>query len=304
MIAQQPGPVPTQQREVALGERQLSISISTFSLFPLPLRVALPLIRRAGLDGVELMAPTLAQPGHLRSMAEEVRHSGLSVQSVHQPLFGLGPLTPLAHRANTAVELAIAVGAPRVVLHSPAVPHWHHPEAVRWLEALGCLQERAASAGIVIGIENMDRNPTLAPPAVLGEVSALAEFAAERDLGITLDTCHAMRTGITGPSLLESYEIVRPRLVNVHLSDWRDIGAGERCYLLRTVRANHRLPGQGQAPLAAFLQRLASDAYAGPVTLELNPWALRPLSERLCLRILERAVTYIRRAEGQAELQA
>jgi sugar phosphate isomerase/epimerase len=146
----------------------------------------------------------------------------------------------------------------------------------------------------------VDRNPTLDPPVVLGKMDALARFAAARGLGITLDTCHAMRTGARGPDLLQSYHLVRPHLVNVHLSDWRDIGSGERRLLQRSLTANHLLPGHGQAPLQNLLQRLAADGYDGPVTLEVNPWLLRPWSPAACRRALMHAVAYIRQAEDTA----
>lgn len=281
-----------------MGPARLRVSISTFSFFPLPLRLALPLIREAGLDGAELVAPPRMGERSAARLAALARRHALPILSVHQTL--LGPFLSLPRRAAEAVELAVALGAPRVVLHSPHAPHWGDPAAARWLEALVRLQERAQQAGIVISIENVDRNPALDPPVVLGEMDALARFAAAHDLGITLDTCHAMRTGARGPNLLESYRLVRPHLVNVHLSDWRDIGRGERRLIQRSLCASHLLPGHGQAPLRLLLQRLAADGYAGPVTLEVNPWAMRPWSAAQCRRVLGQAVAYIRQAEDAA----
>jgi sugar phosphate isomerase/epimerase len=281
-----------------LTEHRLLTSISTFSLYPLPLRAALPLIRRAGFDGVELVAPPVVHARIAARLAELVRRHGLAVLSVHQTLFGYGPLLPLERRARDAVALALAVGAPRIVLHSPHVRAWAQPAGERWLETLAQLQKQAAAAGACISIENVDWNPRLDKPVVLGEMHALAGFAARRGLGVTLDTCHAMRSHA---DLLESYKALGPQMVNVHLSDWRDIGAGERRLVQRSLMANHLLPGQGQAPLAALLRRLAADGYAGPVTLEVNPWALRPWSPAQCLGRLEQAVAYIRQAgQGSA----
>ncbi len=280
-----------------LAEHPLRISISTFSLFPLPVPAVMPLLRAAGLDGVELVAPPVVSRPAAERLAARIRSHGLEILSVHQTLLGAGPIVPLWRRAEDAVQLALAVGAPRVVLHAPHRPDRSGSASAHWLETLLRLQALAAKAGLTLSIENADRNPALDPPEVLGEMAALAEFAAAHGLGVTLDTCHAMRNGV---DLLVGYELLRPRLVNVHLSDWRAIGAGERSLIRRSLMANHRLPGEGQAPLAPLLQRLAADGYAGPVTLEVNPWALQPWASDRCLRILQRAVAYIRQAEQGA----
>lgn len=277
---------------------RLMISISSFSLYPLPLRASLPLIAAAGLDGIELMAPPVVRSNTAQHLAKLVRAHGVKILTVHQTLFGYGPLLPLVRRATDAVELAASLDAPCVVVHSPHVPDWSHPEAARWLDMMQPLQAQADAAGCVISVENVDRNPTEDTPIVLGAMEDLSDFAAQRGLGITLDTCHAMRNG---GDLLAGYETLRRQMVNVHLSDRRSIGAGERFFLARTLLANHRLPGQGQAPLTPFLARLAADAYAGPVTIEVNPWLLRTWSRDRCRRILEQVVAYIRQAEARAE---
>jgi sugar phosphate isomerase/epimerase len=284
-------------RATATGHR-LVVSVSTFSLYPLPLRASLPLIASAGLDGVELMAPPVVRADTASRVARLVRAHGLAILSVHQTLFSYGPLLPLARRAADAIELAQSLGAPCVVVHSPHVPDWSHPEAAGWLDTIQRLQTQAADTGCVISVENVDRNPADDSPIVLEAMQDLAAFAVERGLGVTLDTCHAMRCGT---DLLTSYDAVRERMVNVHLSDRRDLGGGERSLLRRTLLANHRLPGQGDAPLTPFLARLAADSYAGPVTIEVNPWLLRTWSPERCRRILGQVVAYIRQAEEQAE---
>ena len=276
-------------------ENRLLTSISTFSLFPLPLRAALPLIASAGLDGIELMAPPVVRAGIADRLGRLVRSHGLRILTVHQTLFSYGPILSLNRRAADAVALATSLGAPCVVLHSPHVPDWSHPQAQSWLDTMQRLQEQAAAAGCVIGLENVDLNPRHDTPVVLDRMEDLAAFATQRNLGITLDTCHAMRNGT---DLMSAYETIRQRMVNVHLSDRRHLGAGERSLLRRTLLANHRLPGQGQAPLTPLLAHLAADGYAGPVTIEVNPWLLRTWSPGRCRRILAQVVAYIRQAEA------
>lgn len=291
------GPLPLRPSDLATSARRLTASISTFSLYPLPLQLALPLIAMAGFDGIELVAPPVVSARVATRISRLARSHNLAIQSVHQTLFGYGPLLPLTRRMADAIELALAVGAPRVVVHGPHTATWNKPAAARWLETIQRLNARAAQAKLVISIENVDKSPVSDAPIVLGEIGALASFAEGHGLGVTLDTCHATRNG---DDLVESYELLRPRLVNIHLSDRKGLGRGERHPALRTVAANHLFPGEGQAPLEPLLARLAADGYTGPVTVEVNPWALRPWSPDACRSALERAVAYIRRAEQAA----
>ena len=79
---------------------------------------------------------------------------------------------------------------------------------------------------------------------------------------LTLDTTHL---GTWGLDLLAFYEQIKKRVVHVHLSDFDG--------------REHRLPGSGQLPLAALLQRLVRDGYGGAISVELHPDALQAENE-------------------------
>src|SRR5581483_9041384 len=81
----------------------------------------------------------------------------------------------------------------------------------------------------------------------VGTVLRFVEDMGEQ-VGITLDTAH---TGANGDDLLALYEQVRPRLRNIHLSDWSPRGDQHR---------THLMPGKGMLPLEAFFAALVRDA--------------------------------------------
>jgi sugar phosphate isomerase/epimerase len=60
--------------------------------------------------------------------------------------------------------------------------------------------------------------------------------------------------------------------------------------------ANHRYPGAGTLPLTDLLADLAAGGYGGPVTLEVNPFALRFWWPPAIRRRLAQAVAWMRDA--------
>lgn len=89
----------------------------------------------------------------------------------------------------------------------------------------------------------------------------------------------------------------RGRLVNVHLSDLRDVSPHiEKRPGLHSYVKQHQLPGTGKLRLSEFLSSLARDGYSGAVTLELSPSALSIWNPRAAERKLKDAVEFVRKA--------
>jgi sugar phosphate isomerase/epimerase len=132
----------------------------------------------------------------------------------------------------------------------------------------------------------------------MDDVDTLLRFVEDQgeQVGITLDTAH---TGANGDDLLELYARVRPRLRNIHLSDW--VLSEERHH-------THLMPGKGTLPLAEFFGALTRDAYAGLVTLEVSPIHLHAWSLRRGRKSLAESVAtvrgYLRAAERQPQSEA
>jgi len=103
---------------------------------------------------------------------------------------------------------------------------------------------------------------------------------------VTLDTCHV---GANSEDLLAVYEVVRPLLKNVHLSDARHHGQHVQ---------THIMPGEGGLPLKELLATMARDGYDGLITLELHPREVGFIGKKRNLERLRHAREFVQSAIG------
>ncbi|MBF6592012.1 MAG: sugar phosphate isomerase/epimerase [Ktedonobacterales bacterium] len=219
------------------------------------------------------------------------RH-GVPIVSVHPPLRPFpGWPRAMTERVQRTAAAARRLNASVYVVHPAMYTSKTSPRAARFAEALRLGREAAGngvggSGGASIALEN---NQYLGRRRrwVLDDLEVLTHFARDHGCGITLDTCHI---GANGEDLLASYQVVRPLLRNIHLSDmrWRN---GEP--------QTHLLPGEGELPLARFLAALADDHYDGLVTLEIHPLRVGLFSREHAERRLGQALNFVRAAIGQ-----
>lgn len=230
-----------------------AVVCSTISLFSRPIEQAFALLAETGFDGIEVMVtndPDSQEAGRLRGLSED---HGLPVLAVHAPfllmsrrVWGRDPIGKI----ERAVELALRVGAPVVVVHPP----YRWQTAYRaWLD-----QESSAAArawGIRIAVENMF------PLRVRGR--SLARFHARQSLeelerfeGVTLDTSHL---AVAGLDPVEAIDRLGERLAHVHLSN--NAGRGWD---------SHSLLDEGILDLGRVLETLAARAYRGAISLEID----------------------------------
>ncbi|HEU5370375.1 MAG TPA: sugar phosphate isomerase/epimerase [Ktedonobacterales bacterium] len=268
----------------------MKLSFSTASFYHLPLRFTLGVARDLGFDGVELVVgPEYILRGQ-RGTRDLCNRLGVKTLSLHPPLRKM-PGWPISHTRNLAqtVAAARAFGCDVVVIH--ATDAWQEGNR-RWRQYAAAMQAALKAEGppITIAVE-MSQMLENVPYQAMYDVDAVLRFVEDQgeQVGITLDTAH---TGANGDDLLELYARVRPRLRNIHLSDWVVRGGKHR---------THLVPGEGALPLAAFVRELERDGYAGLVTLEVSPihlhaWSLRRGRERLA-ESLEAVRAYLRAAE-------
>ncbi|HLB62771.1 MAG TPA: sugar phosphate isomerase/epimerase [Actinomycetota bacterium] len=226
---------------------------STAAFYGVPLRTAFRHIAEAGFGSVEVMVtkdPDSQEPERIRAHAEEF---GLSVEAVHAPfllvarrVWGTDPV----EKIRRAVEVAEAVGARLVVAHPPY--RWQVGYR-SWLADRP--EEPSTNTSILIAVENMF------PVRVVGRAGVRFHSgqdleALERLPHAVFDTSHA---AVSGLDLVETYRRLRPNLVHVHLSD--NAGKGWD---------SHLPLGQGVLPVARLLEDMATDGYAGTISLELN----------------------------------
>ena len=266
----------------------MRISFSTGTFYHRPLSYSLELAREVGFDGVEVVLGV----GYLLRGVEPLRQalleSGIPALSVHPPFFSL-PGWPRDPRASIprAVKAARELEAGLCVAHTIFL---RDPRSPR-----GRVYERALASGVsvgqgevIIGVES-NQYDYRQRRFYLDDLRRLTEYAQERNCAITFDTCHA---GANGEDLLEDYEIIRPILRNVHLSD-----VTRRAGDLRT----HVLPGQGDLPLRPFLAALARDKYSGLITMEIHPREVGLWNREQAAQKLSEALAFVRESVAAPE---
>ena len=259
----------------------MRVSFSTGTYYHRELRHSLALARDLGYDGVELvLGPRYLLHG-ARPLIDAITAAKVPALSVHPPFY---PLPGWPRKASQAIprlaEVTREIGAELFVVHIPFFSGPNTPRAQRFTEILRS-GIKIGGGGVQIGLESSQYNKRK-KRYYLDDLEHLTSFALERGCGVTFDTCHA---GANGQDVLACYEIVRPALRNIHLSDvvWR---GGKPM--------THRLPGEGELPLGPLLQRLARDDYQGLISLEIHPREASFLNTARARGRLKKALDFVR----------
>jgi sugar phosphate isomerase/epimerase len=260
------------------------ISLSTGSLFTLPLKKVCELAAEAGFDGVELIINQDFQKVNAFKMVASLQEI-TTIHSIHSPFMPLdgwgGPMDSL----RLSIELAVDRGIPLVNFHPPS---WMGGEIGfwRWLYSVHDFQKEVGSNGqVAVTIENM---PWVGKfkinPNILSNTQHMIDFIHEHNLFLTFDCTH-MGSGKANfiNDFFLFYESGRIR--NIHFSDY---GHGRE----------HLLPGHGILPLTRFLNHLRSTEYQSTVTLELDP-AEFPKAEAHILESLKEILGFLRKETGK-----
>ncbi|WIG61450.1 MAG: hypothetical protein OJF49_004198 [Ktedonobacterales bacterium] len=266
----------------------MRISFSTGTFYHRNLGYILALARDAGYDGVELSPGHDYMFGGAKRVARIVRDAGVPVLSVHPPFVRFpGWPRSVVKKWLYIAELARAVDAGVIVAHTPHLLDERWRRARRYTLGIQRALEIGAGGAFCIGLETSQYNKR-PERYLLDDVATLVRFATERGCGVTFDTCHS---GANGEDILATYELLRPALVNIHLSDarWEPDG------LVRT----HVPPGEGSLPLRELLGRLTHDGYDGLITLEIHPKYLPLLSRKQQLARLRSSLAFVREALAQ-----
>jgi sugar phosphate isomerase/epimerase len=228
------------------------VALSTASCYPETCTTAFEIAADLGFDGVEVMVwtdPVSQDPDALRGLSERF---GVPVLAIHAPcllltqrVWSTDPWTKLV-RAKEAAE---RVGAPTVVVHPPF--RWQREYARGFVDGLARMQDET---DVVFAVENMfpwrARNR---------EVAAYSPHWDLLELDVPHTTLDLSHTAVSGSDALEVLDALGDRLAHVHLAD----GSGSN-------KDEHLVPGRGEQPCADVLERLARQAYARTVVLEVN----------------------------------
>jgi sugar phosphate isomerase/epimerase len=270
----------------------LQLSISTGTLYIYPLRAVFRWAREAGFDGVEVVVnpEVVARRGDgVRRLAGDER---VPVFSVHPTVLPLPGWHERRAGAGPTIRLACEAGAGQVVMHTPRAASLDTGEGLAFRRRVETWGARLAGSGTRLAVENKAVRSAADRGYALTPLDRLRAFADRYDVDLVLDTAHA---GTAGEDLLDARRTLGARLANVHLSD-----LGRRIPRLPPrlggAVADHLFPGAGSLPLACLVRDLARSGYQGPVTLEVNPFALRFWWPRAIRRRMARAVHWFRAA--------
>ncbi len=228
------------------------VALSTASVYPESTATGFEMAARLGYDAVEVMVgidDTSQDIAQVKHLAEYHR---MPVCAVHAPcllvtqrVWGTEPWGKL----ETSAVMAREVGADVVVVHPPF--RWQRDYARGFVEGIAMLEERT---GIAFAVENM--YPWRASRREMQVYAPHWDPGLDDYAHTTLDVSHASTARVDS---LEAARRLGPRLKHLHLTD----GSG-------SAKDEHLIPGRGNQPVAALLEHLARQGFAGHVVLEVN----------------------------------
>lgn len=210
-------------------------------------------IKAAGFDAIELwvghLEPSVATP---ELVAEAVRILKAYDMPVISYTAGFGQ--PGVSRADAIhiFEVAQALGA-------KVLAQGFHPDNGPLVSELG------AQYGIRMGLEN---HPHKSAQEVIDIVAPFAPW-----VGAAIDTGWF---GTQGFDAAQAVRELRNNLIHVHLKDIRAVGGHTTCTL-----------GDGVVDIKGVLRELKQIGYAGPISIEHEPYNYDPMPE--CVESLKRA---------------
>ncbi len=195
------------------------LSLSTGSLFTLPLKRVFELAAESGFDGVELIINQDFQRVNSVKLVRSLQEIA-TIHSIHSPFMELdgwgGSIDSIKH----SVKLAAECNIPMVNFHPPS---WMGMELGfwRWLYSIHDYQKELGLNGeVAIAMENM---PWVGKwkinPHILSNTQRLIDFIRDHNLYMTFDCTH-MGSGKT--NFINDFFLCYDsgRILNIHFSDY------------------------------------------------------------------------------------
>ncbi|QCU79283.1 sugar phosphate isomerase/epimerase [Citricoccus sp. SGAir0253] len=241
--------------------REVPVTLSSSSVFPLGTQDVFAMAEDLGYDGVEVMVThnSWSQDGaQLNRLAQ--RHS-MPIHSIHAPtlLFTQQVWGSAWNKLAKSADLAREVGAEVVVAHPPF--RWQGNYASGFAEGI---QELMEATGVLICVENM--YPWRAGGREAKMYLPHWDPVSQGYEHVTWDFSHA---AIAQEDSLDAFRALGSRLRHVHLTDGTANGKDE-----------HMLPGEGDQPVAEALRFLGESGWDGAVCVEVGTRRAKYAGER------------------------
>lgn len=236
----------------------MQLVMSTGCLYHLPAQKTFEIARDIGFDGVEVIINyDFGDPPKDYIARVEQLQKIHPILSLHAPFLDINGWGNKMRQLRRTVDLAIAVGVPRLTFHPPSWlgGQW---KFFRWLNRVEDFQVQVGRGKVLITIENMpSTGPFHCNPYCWGKTRSMIDFINQKNLFLTFDTAHM---GSSKADFISDFHQFynSGRMRNIHFSDY---GYGRE----------HLLPGHGVLPLTRFLNHLRNTGYNETVVLELSP---------------------------------
>ncbi len=232
----------------------MKLSLSNGIFAKLPLEKNLTQVKRLGFENVEFNMKTVKREHEemVYDAQKLLGDIGLNCLTLHSATHYVGDAIEIpkaVYYLKVSAEFAYRLQAPTMVVHSNVMRKL--PEEIRCRFIDQIFREAvpyAKNLGVRLALENLsyaNRGYGKNVP----ELEQILSIAGDPDMGITIDTSHALATGVVD-SLLEKYH---DRLSNIHLS-----------------RRRHGYFDEQEPCLVDFIKKLYKYRYKGPLTMELS----------------------------------
>ena len=248
------------------------VGLSSACFMPTGVETAFALAAELGYDGVEVMVWSERASRDPRTLAGLAERYDQPVLAVHAPtllltrgVFGADPWS----KVDRSIELALALGAPSVVLHPPFF--WQTRYARGFVAGVAL---RETTTGMHLCVENMftwrprDAHSTRDFQAYTPTWDPVGQGYRS----VTLDISHA---ATSGSDALAMARALGPTLRHLHLTDG-----------VPGFRDDHLLPGQGDQDCAGVLTHLAGTGFegrGGQVVVEVKTGSMTAVERREAL---------------------
>lgn len=289
----------------------IKILLSTASLYPYSHKEIFSIAKDVGFDGLELVIKSNCLKGdmdkNILKLNNLINHYNLPVYTVHQPLFIFFKRFGVKRAIKLSFDVAKKLQSESVTIHLPlflrpdnSYPWWDN-YSKQFLKAISEIRKGSSKRStkdlktlIKINTSNGHfLNDNLKPKIALETVldrklnlgkryftdpEALIDYALKQNLFITFDTTHH---GLRKYSIEDSYDILKSRVINIHLSNTR--------------RRKHEPPYIGKIPLKEFLKFILDKKYSNFITLEISPLALNFWNKKRAREKLKRSINFCKR---------
>lgn len=285
----------------------IRLLLSTASLIPYSYKEIFSIARDTGFDGLELVIDSRCLRGDLNKIKNLINLYNLPIYAVHQPLFIFFKKPGVKRGLKLSFDIAKKLQSESVTIHLPlflrpdnsytlvdnysrqflkAISEIRKELSNRSTKDLKTINKSNTSNGYLL---NGNLKPKIALETVLDrklnlgkryftDPEVLINYAVKQNLFITFDTTHH---GLRSYSLEDSFDILKSRVINIHLSNTR--------------RRKHEPPYSGKIPLKNFLKFILDKKYDSFITLEISPFALNFWSKKRVREKLKRSIYFCKK---------